>query len=389
MLVNILMKFIWNRLLKIIDSFLDSKSLTSAEAKMRARMALVFFLFHFSLGMIILLGRPFLSGFEYIRAAYLFLICIICLALIKKGVSPDKLLPPYLANLCLTALLSVLRFGPANNLDVNSPFMFEMIVAIACLIIVDFRIRLSIVFLVIVSSSLCFWHYASSSKSLVTLSSGPIDGILFKIVVNMVFLAILLGMSLRIRRIAQIDVDQEIEWQIRNAKLGELTSTVKSMIQLFSGPMYNFQKNLQDLSPGSNESLETRVQQNIDELLVISQSFGWIFRAHRPETPSSMLSSTLLNHLGILLSPACQERGWILDTRHGGNPVHIWGPIPSIMLFLFTISAQMLERATVSENQSLYLELEAREGLIVLKLRWKNHDSQSALPDTTNGPLGV
>jgi hypothetical protein len=77
-----------------------------------------------------------------------------------------------------------------------------------------------------------------------------------------------------------------------------------------------------------------------------------------------------MQQLEILLSSKIKEEGWTLGVEHPRPPVEINGPIPSIMLFLFTIVIQIVESPQPHEKRQLSI-VSNREGkLISWKMRW-------------------
>lgn len=203
-------------------------------------------------------------------------------------------------------------------------------------------------------------------------SSSPHEapGVLIPLTMTVVLYFLAFLMLRRIRNIAQRELDQVIEWQDRVKVLDEVSSITRITRTLLVGPLNSFRDELQTLGRKEEKPQIDRMQNLLEELLLISQSFAWIYRAHGGAGSYSVLSSRLMRQLEVLLTSKAEEQGWTFEAEHRGSPIEVFGPIPKIVLFLFTLSAEILKEPQPSDKLHLTLEFDSREKQVTWKLRW-------------------
>lgn len=362
------MKTISDFFLKIIDFFLSPTNRASGETRMRARMLVFFLLFYGFLDVIALLSVSNLLGWLEYFGVWLSLITSVSLPfLIKKSYSPDTIL---LA--AVTSFLLILVPGIAYSEFLNPNYLngFLVMIWMSCLIANDLRIRVAALSMTFLGSIIALLSLSHKPDSYFHIAPEAGHATFANVLVNMIAQLVIFSMCLRIRSIAQDDLNQEIDWQQRLIELDELSSMTKAMRSLFIRPIESIRLDLLDLTKQPDASVLDRIKKPLDELLLISQSFSWIYRAHGRGGTYSLLSSSLLRQVEVLLSSKMEEEGWSFGIKHSGKPVEIYGPVPSLVLVLFTLIVQILEDPQPYEKRRLSLEFLQKGKWTIWKLTW-------------------
>lgn len=361
------MNFLLNGLLNILDNFLSPEHRKSIDAAMRGRMAVFYLLFMIFLNAFIIVFASPSNVYAFEALPIFILVEILCLVLIKKSFSPEKIMGGFA---CLGAFSLVLPSSQLGSVDPTFFYNFLFAVMVAGLFVMNPKLNLVLQFLIFLAFVLCFLivvkNFPESSWS--TVSHG-VDQMLFNTVISQVALLILIAMILKIRIIAQNDIDQEAEWQQRSMRLEELSTMTRTMQVLLAGPTQTLQVEFGSLKSGHDAASMSRIETELDKLVLISQSLSWIYRAFRQEASSSILSTLFLQQLSTLPSSKIKEEGWTLETRHPEKPFEIYGPLPSLMLLLFSMIVQILEEHAREERQ-LTVELDSSEKMVTWRLRW-------------------
>lgn len=83
---------------------------------------------------------------------------------------------------------------------------------------------------------------------------------------------------LRSRQLMQEELDQEMEWQLRDAKMAEISEIGRNLEGVMRGPIKSLREHLDGLknkAGGDEERSVAGVEKEIEELVNISQSFSW------------------------------------------------------------------------------------------------------------------
>lgn len=355
-------------LVKVIDSILTERQRESAESTMRTRMIVCYFLFQSSFNIIGLVSLiKFLRFKEFFASGTFLGAALFCLFLIRKDFSPEKVAASYLTTALAFVCLAIVGTPASTPVDIYLTNGFVINLTIALLILPSLSIRRRVFFLFLLGTGVTYWSFFKSFDggliSFRTRLATP------TILLYPGYILILVAMNLKIRELAQNDIDRENEWQQRNLKLDELSTLTRTLRHLFDSPIRAFQEDLESLERNHDKTTMNRMQRNLDELVLISQGFNWIYRAYRKEGFSSISSTKLLDQLRVLLSSKLKEEGWTLGISHDGQPVEVHGPIPSLVLFLFTVVIQIVETSQPEGKRQLSLEM-GQEGR---SLFWKVH----------------
>lgn len=355
-------------LMPILDRFVNPIHRETAESRMRARMIVFYFLFQLVLDMIGLALASMLPFFEVVVISLYVLIVVTCLALIRLGVSPEKVASSYIILSLSAVLVIILTTGTSSLIDFNLVNSFNFTLAIGGLVIPSKKIRRFIVLFLTFGNGLLFSFLRYRSENdLLTVTS---QMAMITVFTHLGFLLCLTAMILKIRSIAQKDIDQETEWQQRRSRLEETSSMTRTLRMLWDKPIHSFQNNLAILKRAHDTKSMIRMQGDLNELRLISQSFSWIYRAFREEGTSSILSTALFEQLQVLLSTKLREEGWTIRVKQPQQAVEVHGPIPTIMLFFFTILSEILDEGLPLEQRRLSLELEQGGNLLTWTLTW-------------------
>lgn len=170
----------------------------------------------------------------------------------------------------------------------------------------------------------------------------------------------------------QVELDREAEWQLRNAKLAEISSMARSMYALMSRPLKSTSdirlRLVHDLPSEDNDALDM-MQVEIDELIRISQSFAWMYRAFQSQGDYSASSDQLIAQLQILLRLKFDESGWKWKSN-SMEALEITGPIPSIMVLLYSIIILIVENYKKQYRKRMQIGLNRIDSLVSWTLSW-------------------
>lgn len=370
--------------LKFIDGFLIHSRLGSGESRRHARMIVFYLLFLFATNSLRFVFSRFYSPIETLFLLVNSCAPALCLLLIKRSFSPEKVVTG-LVFFLLTELTLTTVVGKVINANFMS--IYAMILTSACFVIVSLKLRLLILFAVLLGNALCYWAiYEMSIDPHRIILYGELEDDLFKVVTRAMSITIFALITIKIRNVSQREMELEIEWQQRALRLEELSSVTKSMCFLLDRPTRILSYDIDILCREQDAASLDRIEEELSELVLVSQSLGWIYRAYRQEGASSILSTTLMLQLQVLLSSKVREKGWTLSTSHPGQPVEVFGPIPSLTLILFTVIAQIVDGPKEQQQKELSLEFQQKGSLLIWNLRWplpfhEAEDAQSLARD--------
>lgn len=365
-------------LIKVLDFFLPEKILAAAEMRLRARFTVSIFLVAAFFDLIPFVTQAFYqlglseSDFGW-KAGQLdffgiyFVLNCSCLILIRKSFSLEKVFVGYFFLFTLNFIVDTLLYSQ-SLLSMSQNFAVAVMTAVF-LIAPNPRIRVVVVLVTIANHTICFSIAGQEGIRFIY----PPEYYGYFVAQITVFWIVLLAIYLKIKTLTQKELDQEVEWQQRIERLAGITSMTKSMGELWRKPIEVFLKDWRlflqhQLGPEAG-SFADRMQEKLDDIVEVSQSYGWIFRAYRQETSSSVSSEVILHHLQVLLGSKARDDGWILNAHPSQNSFEIYGPIPSIILLLFSAIAEILERPEV-EHPRLEIEVGRDKSIVLWKLSW-------------------
>lgn len=362
------MKYSPNVLLRILDGFLSPQQLVSANLRMRGRIAVFGPLNWALLNIFVLFFQKFYTSTQVLTTLAYLSTWVTSLILIKKAFSPEKVVAGAIAINTAIAIVEVNLSAETN------PFhMFGLLsmVYFVCLVITNLKMRTLTLLVLFAGTLICILTFSSKvgSQSMVLPSSMP-EGLIYAVGVVTTAQIILYSMILRIKAIAQSDLDQEIEWQQRRIRLEEASSMTNTMRLLLTKPIQDIREDLGYLQESHDAIILKRMQATLAQLLLISQSYGWIYRAYGHEGASSIQSNAFMDQLEVLLSSKANEKGWDFGVAQQGSTVEIYGPVPAIMLLLLTIVIQILEEPRPLEKRTLILEFNSQATSITWTMRW-------------------
>lgn len=366
-----------NIFLRIVDFFLSRRNLVSAESRMRARIIVFTLLFWVFLDVLALLSAKLMTWDDIIVISVCLVVNVILAFLIKNAYSPEKVTLSYIALIQFIQVLGI-YFSRAPN-----PFLVAVFISgiyTACLIINDLRQRIAVLCIALTSTFLAYLcFFGKMGGEFLTFPANAASGALTFQLASTVAQFVTLSMVSKIKEIAQGDLDLEIEWQDRMKRLGEVSSMTNTMRRLLAHPIETLRRDLKEIEQAPDPFTEGRLQRQLDELLLISQSCGWIYRAHENQGSFSISSSTLMKQVEVLLSTKAEDDLWTIEVKHKGQSVDIYGPIPLIVLFLYTFTVHVLEQGQPHELRRLSLEFEHREERAIWTMRWPFPARESGL----------
>lgn len=356
-------------ILTFLDGFIPAKK-SPPQVKVRLRLVAVYYLISsVSLSLYLILGIAlnFLhSSFSSILAFALF-VNILAIVLIRRSYPVDKVV---VSNICLRLIITTVDFLMFSKMLLPGWIgIFTLNLLLVFLLFPEKGIRFFMLAFTLVSQLAGFSlapRFGISFARALSASPGALTSYLFFseiAAVTMIFL------YLKIREITARELDHEQEWQLRSLRISELTSITGIMVPLMRRPLHAFVRDWQafEAAPTNSRDKElAKMDHDLDDLLRVSQSFSWIYRAYRRESGCAAQLATLVQQLEVLLSSKAVEKGWSVKTRSMEQNVEIFGPIPSIMLLLFSTVVQVLESAQPEALRHLELSVD-KEGHAV---RW-------------------
>lgn len=360
--------------LKILDWFLSHEQSKSIDAIMRGRLIVSWMLIFVVLNPILFFLMDETSVSVFVLLPCYFFAELAGLYLIKRSFSPERV---FAVIVLLSQVLVAFAIGLQNPVASDLFYSYFIFAAVIGLFVTDRMLSLSLQVSNVMVTGLSCLIFLKKLNGADWSIPNPTEGRVFlNSVANQVAFLVVIAVVLKIRKFAQNDIDQEIEWQQRTLRLGDLTSMTREMQVLLSEPVRSLNADFESLKSADDSSRMDVMETKLDELLLISQSFSWLYRAFSLEESSSIPSSSFLQQLRVLLSAKVKEGGWDFSINHPGQPFEIFGPLPSIMLFLFSIVVQILEGEASCAKKELSLELDRTEKFITWKLSWPNLEAK-------------
>lgn len=379
------MKTLFSKFLKRVDARLPSEFRTSAETLLRVRTTLLYFLIdacYCTLYLLVKVLMGDLASFDTAMAVFYGLIGWTFIALIFRSYSTSKVFLFYMSIAFIVTILDICVFSHAyfspGTLSYLSNILFF------CLMIPELGKRT--VLLIFALSSTLISFAILRTRASVLLMPPELTGtyaLTISASVSIGFI-VLIYLYLKIKSIAQDDLDQEVEWQMRSTRLNEIATMTATMAPLMDRPLQELARELHGFGQGGEwEPDIKKIAPALGELIEISQSFGWIYRAYRYEGLCLAPASQLFKHIQILISFKLKVKGWSLRTSPPQTSFEMQGPIPSMMLLVFSCIIKVLENEQPDEHRQLSIGLERREDSATWTLSWPEIRSHKA-PDATS-----
>lgn len=365
-------------LLKILDYFLPKKDRLTAESIYPGRLAVFFFLFDliFCITYFVTPGALSLSN-PISACAFSFIVFdSLCLYLIKKSFPFSILMAFFLAILSAFVTLSAFQEQEFQLLSIPMASIPPLITY--CLLFSKLKTRIFFL-LWAVGLNMLTWAIASTSKTADNPFMDfygftyPVLGTIVPIFIYVLF-----------RDLTQRDLELESDWQARSARLIEVTSMTKTMYKLMVRPLNVLDNCLKDLNRNASfdqhsELPQKELEKGLDEIIEISRSFSWIYRAYRDEGSSTAALSQIHQNVQTLISQRIADSGWDLKVPPIEIEAEIQGTIPSMMLLIFSVVVQIIETSELQDARSLRLQVGRRENRVSWLFSWPSEPAVSIL----------
>lgn len=329
-----IMKSLPNLLLRIVDFFLSPRNLASVEARMRARMVVFTFLFWALLDVVMVFFTPLGNWKDSTGIAIAAILNVFCACLIRKSFSPENV------QLVASGVFVLFQILGTQYSPVLNPIMvasFINLIYLNCFLIIDLKKRIILLCMVFFANFFVFVALLRrESEGILDVASSDVANGLAFLFASVFAQCVVFSMILKIKAAAQMELDLEVVWQERVKRLEEISSLTRAMRALLVRPVGAFKQDLELLHEGPDGPVIGELQKKLDELVLISKAFSWIYRVHSGEESLSLPSSTFMRHLEVLLSAKAQEEGWALRVERKGQAVEICGPIPAPQQELIT-----------------------------------------------------
>lgn len=296
-----------NTFLRMIDFFLSPRNRVSVEACMRARMAVFTFLFWTILNGALLFAAVFLSTFEIFAASFFLAANASCAYMIKKSVSPEKVILFFSLLITFVQILIALyvkNWAPLISLT------FINVIYVNGLIIKDLRKRLTLLGVVLfatLSATVILFRKEGGALSEFSVTNPTV---LIYVVLSLINYFVSFSMISKIKALAQKDLYLEVSWQERASRLDDASTMAKAMLKVLDGPVDAVKNQLEQIQKAPEQSAIDDLQERLDELLLISKAVGLIHRTQSREDSLSATSGSFMIQLESLLSAKGQEESW-------------------------------------------------------------------------------
>lgn len=378
-------------LLKIINFFLPSAAELSAETRLRSRAIVFSILIDLIYEIAFLLVGIWTQSNVTIALSLLVAAAdCLCLYWARSRRAPLQEIFLYLIGFYL--LLGVAdTFYISKSWLGSATYYGSLNLLMGCILIRNMLIRFLILAFYLSITAICFFEAQNSGFPYPSGLPGSlfIDGVIT--ILLLVYILIWIRVSLRIIALAQRELNHEVEWKLRSSRLAEIASMTSVMTSLMGRPLQSFKRHWHEWGRagcrnGNAEVIE-KVEQELNDLLQISQSFGWLYRAYRQDGEFRVSSRLLLRQLQVLLAHKAEISGWTLKAKPFLQNIEISGPVPSIMLLLFSLCIQVLESEQPLESRQLEIELSHDESSVAWKLSWPQ-ESLNPVDRRKNAEIG-
>lgn len=368
-------------ILKAIDKSLPPDIWASKDRVLRTRSMVFYFYLDISLYIFVIFVFPSTRGplYSLLSRVCFMLFDITCLYLIKKSFDIGKIIGAYIFVETVSASYAIFTYQEGTSSNTFIAFPLIMLLA---LFLSNWKTR--IIFLAMIVSLTLSFLRLSSIRIFDQMNGYVLVSAIALFTIGPIYI------YLKSRSIMQDDLDHETEWQIRNAKLAEISVMTRTMHSLMNLPLKDFSDEYSNLTKNAASSDNTilldKMQHNIDDLVRISQSYAWMYRAFQKEGDSSASSDVLVMHLQTLSSLAFEKWGWEWRLKPKAEPVEISGPVPSLMLLLFCIIIQVVENPPSQGSNFIQLEVNRTDNGVNWILSWPaENEYQKSILDGNGG----
>lgn len=368
----------FNALLAIIDKCLPNDILASKDKVLRARVLFIYVfvdvLFN-SFYFFQMFSAPSLDLVAFSVNLSGILIEVLCLYLLKKSYPPGLLVGIYL--IMVTSFTTVMYNVYQEHLSAES-FAWIPTLLLTVLLVSDRKAQLFF-FALVTGWSLSLISIIPGIRFENAVKADVVFWLPYSVLPVIGFLYV----YQRSRQILQDEFDQEMEWQLRNAKMAEISEMSRTVEGLMRSPIKSVRDQLDRLISTCSENAEkqaARLEHEIEELLRISQSFSWMYRAFRKESGFIASSELLLNQIRTLLRTKFESAGWEIKPAFEGRDIEITGPVPSLMFLLFSLASEITKAPSDGERRLLAMGPKEIGSSVLWILSWPYEDGARDLP---------
>lgn len=370
-------------ILKFIDKALPPDIGASKDKVLRTRVIVFILGFDILSAIIVGIFKALTSTprFDSISAVFgLVALEGVCLYLIKKGYDVGKIIGVYILIIILPFSYKILAQRVLISAGI---FIWIPSFTLLLLLLSDWKTRIPFFMLILMVPLACL-PLGTPLKS-----SPPIGGIIIAVFIIALITVGIISVYLKSRNIMQEELDHEIEWQFRNARLAEISAITRSVHFLMGMPLKAFSDEWLSMAwnaPAKNNEISlNKMQQQIEELVRISQSYSWMYRAFQKEGKSSASSDLLVTHLQTLSKIPFDEGGWKWKSKVKAESIEISGPIPSLMLLLFCITIQIVEQTPSEGMDTIQLDVNQKDKWVIWVFSWPEEtESQRSILNGTD-----
>lgn len=367
------------KIFRFVDTFIPAETAPSLQTRFRFRLVVILYFVSIFFGSAFLIST-ILIGLEksplVLMVSLSVTLNIVGILLIRKAYSAEKIV---VANICIGFTITVFDVLAITKSIVPAINVFSSNLLLAFLVFPEAKIRIFVMAWGLACTVACLALAGRFGISLPALASPMLETMTSSVISMILGLLILIFVYLKIKGITEKELNQEHEWQERSLQLNEISSMTSIMRSLMNLPLQAFMSDWRAFrSEPADERTKARMRRELDDLMSISQSFSWIYRAYRREKACAALSQTLLQHLQVLLSFKVAETGWSLNAKPVERSVEIYGPIPSMMLLLFSTILQILESDQPEELRRLYVHVHHEGESIKWTISWPDSSRDGA-----------
>lgn len=373
----------FHKLIRIIDFFLPSSEQLSTGRRLRARTAIFTFILVLAYESIFLVFGILADTLPGIALSLTVMVLnFICLFLARKSYSVNNIV---VMNLCVFPLIGMAdAFLVSKSILCPSIFYYSMNLFFACIMLENARTRFLILALYLTVTAFFFTWAGKLGLAYPDGLPGSLFVGLFTTILLLLFLLFWIKICLRILDFAEIDLEREIDWQIRSNRLTEIASITSIFSSLMRQPVIDLRRDWQvlDLETYRAEDVAAvgRMNRELDQLLQISGSLTWIYRIFQQEGAEISSSNTLIHQLQAILATKAAGSGWTIKAKSPAKNLEMHGHVPSVLLLIFMIGSQILESASSGRKKNLEIEMNQDEESIVWKLSWPLEAMDFAFP---------
>lgn len=177
------------------------------------------------------------------------------------------------------------------------------------------------------------------------------------------------------KRLSERELQENIRRRVRSAQLDEIANTLKTLVPEFHRPLMELEQCISarlavGLSPGREDMM--RLEDSIQQMIKVTQSVGWVYRAYRNETIGEVHSRYFKDQLEILLKGKAHQLAWDLKVHNPTRSCTLAGPMPLVILLILSLVDHVLNALKPSPGRLLEIELHCEATALVCLLRWRH-----------------